>query len=107
MSRRFDELLLQRGRLIERIASQRTTLQQNFSPIVTALNRTDFAVAKAHSFVISIRRHPWVLSLVVVALLATKGKTVLRWSGRAFSLWRTWRLARETLQNLNLWKPVR
>ena len=100
MSRRLDELLLQRGRLIERIDSQRVALQQNFSPIITALSRTDFAVAKAHSLAASIGRHPWVLSLAVVALLTTKGKTMLRWSGRAFSLWRTWRLARGTFQNL-------
>ena len=98
MSHRLDELLLQRGRLIERITNQRTALQQDFLPISAALDKTDSVVAKAHSFAASIRRHPLAASLVVAALLTIKGKTVLRWTGRAFSLWRTWRRMRGIIQ---------
>ena len=100
MSRRLDDLLLQRGRLIERIAGQRVVLQQNFLPVATALDRTDFVIAKVHSLAASIRRHPLAVSLIIAALLAAKGKTILRWGSRAFSLWRTCQFVRKTLQNL-------
>ena len=37
MNRTLDDLLLRRGRLIERIASQRETLRQDFVPVSQAL----------------------------------------------------------------------
>ena len=37
MNRRLDDLLLQRGRLIERIAGQREALHRDFEPVAVAL----------------------------------------------------------------------
>lgn len=90
MNHRVDELLLQRGRLIERIASQRQALRQDFVPVVAALGKVDSAVAGVRSVVDVIRRHAVLTSAVVGTLLIFKGKTALRWAGKAFSLWKTW-----------------
>lgn len=100
MNRRLDELLLQRGRLIERIAGQRAVLHHDMVPVAAALDKTDAAVAWSRSAIASLRRHPVAVSLAAAGLLAIKGKTLLRWSKRAFSAWRTWRVVRSTLYNL-------
>lgn len=90
MNHRLDELLLQRGRLIERIAGQRQVLRQDFVPVAAALGKVDSAVAGVHSLIETIRRHVVLTSVVVGTALIFKGKTVLRWAGRAFSAWKTW-----------------
>ena len=100
MNHRLDELLLQRGRLIERIASQRAALSHDVVPVARALGKADAAAAWGRSLVDSIRRHPVAVSLAAVGLLAIKGKTLLRWTGRAFSLWRSWQAVQGVLQNL-------
>ena len=100
MSRRLDDLLLQRGRMIERIATQRVALRNDFAPVATVLSKADSAVSGVHSFVDYIRLHPVVTSVAVGTLLVFKGKAVLRWAKRAFSFWQTWRLIQGTLLDL-------
>ena len=100
MNRQLDDLLLRRGRLIERIAGQREALRNDFVPVSVVLGKADSAVAGVRSFVDTIRRHPVVTSVLAATLLIFKGKTVLRWAGRGFSLWQTWRLVQGTLQEL-------
>lgn len=97
MNHRLDELLLQRGRLIERIASQRRVLRQDFVPVATALGKVDSAVAGVHSLIDTIRRHAVLTSVVVGTFLIFKGKTALRWAGRVFSLWKTSRMVLSAL----------
>lgn len=100
MNHRLDELLLQRGRLIERIASQREVLRQDFVPVTVALGRADAAVAGVRSFVDFLRRHAVVSSVAAGTLLIFKGKAVLRWAGRAFSWWKTWQAVHGVLLDL-------
>lgn len=97
MNHRLDDLLLQRGRLIERIASQREALRHDFVPVATALGKVDSAVAGVHSLIDTIRRHAVLTSVVVGTLLIFKGKAVLRWVGRGFSLWKTWQMVQGAL----------
>lgn len=92
MNRQLDELLLRRGRLIERIASQREVLRHDFVPVGHALGKVDTAVAAVHSAAASVRRHPVMASAAVAVLFWAKGKSLLRWGGKAFSLWQSWRL---------------
>ena len=100
MNRRLDDLLLQRGRLIERVAAQRVALRNDFTPVAAVLGKADSAVSGVHSFVDYIRCHPVVTSVTVGTLLIFKGKAVLRWAKRAFSFWQTWRLIQGTLLDL-------
>lgn len=100
MNRRLDELLLQRGRLLERIAGQRASLSHDMAPVAGVLGKADAAAAWARSLAASIRRHPVAVSLAAASLLAIKGRTLLRWGGRAFSLWRSWQMIQSSLQNL-------
>ena len=91
MSRRPDNLLLQQGRLIERIAGQRAALRRDFAPVGAALDKADFAVAGVRSGVAYFRQHMLLTSALAGAFLIFKGKTALRWGGRAYSLWKSWR----------------
>ena len=100
MNHQLDNLLMQRGRLLERIASQRDVLRNDFAPVEAALSRADSAVAGVHSFVDYIRRHPAITSVALAGVLIFKGKTMWRWAKRAFSLWQTWRMVQATLQDL-------
>ncbi|MDR2112787.1 MAG: YqjK-like family protein, partial [Candidatus Accumulibacter sp.] len=100
MSRRFDELLLRRGRLIERIAGQRAALRRDSEPVARALGKVDFAIAGVRSGIGYLRRHVLTASAVAGVFLIFRGKASLRWAGRAFSLWQSWRALRNALLNL-------
>jgi hypothetical protein len=100
MSRRFDDLLLRRGRLIERIAGQRKALRRDSEPIVQTLGKADSAIAGVRSGIAYLRHHMLATSAVVGVFLIFKGKTSLRWAGRAFSLWQSWRTLRNAFLNL-------
>ena len=77
MNRHLDELLLRRGRLIERIASQREVLQHELVPVGHALGKVDTAVAAVHSAAATVRRHPVMASAAVAVLFWAKGKSLL------------------------------
>ncbi|MDR2787621.1 MAG: YqjK-like family protein [Candidatus Accumulibacter sp.] len=100
MNRRLDDLLLRRGRLIERIAGQRADLRRDFEPLVSALGKVDLACAGARRGAEYLRRHALATSVVAGFFLIFKGRTALRWGGRAFSLWRSWRALRGVLFGL-------
>ena len=100
MNRQLDNLLLRRGRLLERIATQRKALQHDMVPVSAALGRADSAVAGVRSIVDYVRHHPVVTSVTVATVLIFKGKTVFRWAGRGFSLWQTWRVLLGSLQDM-------
>jgi hypothetical protein len=97
MNRRLNDLFLQQGRLIERIAGQREALQRGFGPVAVALGRIDFAVTKVRFGVKYLSRHVLLTSVLAGTFLIFKGKTALRWTGRAFSLWKSWRTLRNVL----------
>jgi hypothetical protein len=100
MSRRLDELLLRRGRLIERAAGQREALRRNSSPVAATLDKADFAVAGVRAGAEYLHRHALAASAAAGLLLIFKGKTTLRWAGRAFSLWKSWRALRRAFIDL-------
>ena len=100
MSRKIDELLLRRGRLIERIAGHRAALHQDFVPVVQALATVDRGVAGVQAGLAYVHRHSLAFSAVAGALLLFRGKSALRWSARAFSLWKSWRVVQAALSGL-------
>jgi hypothetical protein len=100
MNRRLDDLLLRRGRLIERIAGQREALCRDLGPVAVTLERVDLAVAYARSGVDYLRHHALASAAAVGFLLIFKGRATLRWAGRAYSLWKSWRAVRRVLFKL-------
>jgi hypothetical protein len=94
MNRQRYDLLLQQGRLIERIARQRAELRRDFNPVASALGKVDLAVAGIRWGTDSLLRHPLAISVVAGVFLIFKGKASLRWAGRAYSLWKSWHAVR-------------
>lgn len=100
MNQALIDLAVQRGRLIERIASQRQRLTQDLHPIAHALQTTDHAVAVLRSGAEYLEERPALVAAAVGLLLVLRPQRVWRWSRRGFLLWRTWRVARQELVNL-------
>ena len=86
MSRKVDELLLKRGRLIERIDGQRAALRQDFVPVAQSLATVDRGVAGVQAGLAYVHRHALAFSAIAGTFLLFRGKSTLRWSARAFSL---------------------
>ena len=100
MSRKIDELLLKRGRLIERIAGQRAALRQDFVPVAQSLDTVDRGVAGIQAGLAYVHRHALAFSSAAGVLLLFRGKSALRWSARVFSLWKSWRVVQMVLSSL-------
>jgi hypothetical protein len=96
MNQQLNRLLLKRGRLLERIATQRASLSRDLQPVNAALETTDRLLARVHAGVVYLKTHPaGVTALALAALYIVKPARVFRWSMRAFSTWQTWRIMRD------------
>jgi hypothetical protein len=96
MNQQLNELHLQRGRLLERIASQRASLSNELAPVHTALDSTDRVFGRVHAGVDYLRAHPAVIAVLgLAAVFVVKPRRIWRWSSRAFSVWQTWRVMRD------------
>jgi hypothetical protein len=90
MEKRLIELHQQRGRLIERIAMQRTTLARQMAPVRVACDTTDSVLAVVHESVNFVQRYPVGVAAFAAALFAMKPRWVWRWLQRGFLVWRGW-----------------
>ena len=102
MNHRLNELHLRRGRLLERIATQRLALGRDLEPVVSALDTTDRFLARARAGIAYLKAHPAVVALTFGALLIIKPRRTLRWSRRAYALWQTWRVLRDRAMAIGL-----
>lgn len=91
MNHRLNELHLQRGRLLERIAAQRVALRQELQPVCATLVKADRMQSRVQSVFNYFRQHPGIVALGVAVLVVLKPSRLWRWSTRAFSLWQVWR----------------
>ena len=97
MNHRLSELHLRRGRLLERIATQRVALGQEMRPVHKSLQKADRLVARVYSMSDYVKQHPSVVGLGVAVLLLVKTERVWRWVKRGFLGWRAWRALRNGL----------
>lgn len=97
MEKRLIELGLQRGRLQERIASQRATLAGQLRPIAGALISTDQALATARRGIDYVKRHPGQVGVAVALLAVLRPKGIWRWGRRSFIAWSLWKKIRTRL----------
>lgn len=100
MNHRLSELHIRRGRLLERIATQRAALSRDAQPVRASLYTADRLVARVHSVVDYVKQHPGVAGLAVAALVALRAERVWRWGRRAFFAWQTWRVFSDKLTGL-------
>lgn len=99
MPSRQIELAVQRGRLQERIASQRAVLAAQAVPIAEALAGIDRAIAAGRSGVAYVKRHPGQAGAAVALLAALRPRRVWRWGQRALVGWSLWRKLRSRLES--------
>ena len=91
MQARLIELALQRGRLQERIASQRDAIAGGFAPVATALALPARLLRVGQQAKDAVLGHPGLAAAFLGAALMLSPRRVLRWSQRAWMVWRTWR----------------
>jgi hypothetical protein len=97
MNRRLDELLLQRGRLLERITTQRYVLRHELIPACEALGAVDRGITRLNSVGRYIKSHPSLAIIAMAVLFFMKSGRTLRWVKRGFFFWQSWRALRERL----------
>lgn len=97
MNHRLNDLHLRRGRLLERIASQRAQFEQELEPVAAALGTTDRWLARVQAGVAYLKAHPAIVGLAFAGLAIVKPRRTLRWSRRAYAVWQTWRVVRERM----------
>ena len=103
MKQRLSELQLERGRLLERITTQRYFLARAVIPVESALTRVDGVVGRIQYVSGKIRQHPgWVAAAAGGLLFLLKKERSLRWARRAFVVWRTARSLATRLALLGL-----
>lgn len=91
MNRQLNEIHLRRGRLLERIATQRADLGRNLRPVHASLSKIDRVIGRIRSVTDYIKRHPSIAALAVAGLFAVRKEGAWRWTKRAFFAWRAWR----------------
>lgn len=94
MNKRLAELHLERGQLMERIASQRMALARQLQPLQQAVAAGDRAVSWLQGLVGYVKQRPIPVLAVAAALLLLKPKSTWRWARRGLVVWRAWRVVR-------------
>ncbi|HRF72214.1 MAG TPA: YqjK-like family protein [Accumulibacter sp.] len=107
MNQELIDLAVERGRLIERISSQRQRLGQELQPIGEALQGADRVLTGVRKGCGYVQEHPEVVAVGVALLIVVQPRRVWRWSKRGFVAWRTWRMVRSQIADLGLLTPRR
>ena len=100
MNQQLIEIGIRRGRLIERIATQRESLGQRVQPVRRSLKLADRVLALVRSGSSYLKNHPGTVAAVITVWVALKPRRAWRWGRRAFVAWRTWRTLREQVETL-------
>lgn len=93
----LNELHVQRGRLLERIALQRAVLADDVYPLAATLDTADRAVAGARAVIAYLKARPVLVGVAVAALVVLRGRRVVKLARRGFFLWKAWRSIRDNL----------
>lgn len=94
MDERLVELQRERGRLIERIASQRLTLASQLGPFRKVAAAGDRAASLLQGLVRYLKDRPLPVLVLAAALVLSRPKVAWRWAQRGVWLWRSWRALR-------------
>lgn len=106
MQKRLIELHLQRGRLLERISTQRTLLARQVAPLRSTFNLPDRIAVRLQQGREFVRQHPLVMTLAVASLVVLRPAPLLRWTQRGLVVWKTWRSLRHLVPAF-VWERLR
>jgi len=95
MNPQLIDIGIRRGRLLERIASQRSALVRQMEPVHSVLNVADRGLAGLRSGTAYVKRHPGLAVAAFAVLAIAKPRRAWRWARRGFIAWRTWSALRE------------
>lgn len=95
--RRLNDILLQRGMLLERIATQRYFIAAEIRPVRTALDRVDLIRAQIRMAVEHVKRSPLLAGVAVATLVALNFRRTFRLARRGFVIWKTWQTLRQRI----------
>jgi hypothetical protein len=101
------ELHQERGRLRERIASQRATLAQQLVPLKNASDAGQRIVSLVRSAMQYLKSHPLPVLLALTTMVLLKPRRTWHWLGRGVALWRSWRVLRAWLPSTLLGRWLR
>lgn len=99
-SKSLADLQRERGRLVERIATQRETLVVQMVPVVQLLHLGDRIAQTVQSAKQFVQRHPWAMGSIAAVLALRRPKKLGRWARRGLFLWRSWRTARSVFASV-------
>ena len=106
MQKRLIELHLQRGRLLERISTQRILLAQQVAPLRSTFDLPDRVAMRWQQGQEFVRQHPLVMTLAVASLLLLRPAPLLRWTQRGLVVWKAWRSLRQFVPAI-VWERLR
>jgi hypothetical protein len=98
MDARLVELYVERGRLRERIGSQRAQLAGTLAPLSQALHSVDRTRARMHRLQLWMAANPGIVAAVAVAVVVARPRLVVRSARWGFSVWRNWGRWRDWLR---------
>lgn len=104
MNQQLIEIGIRRGRLIERIATQRAILGRRVQPVHDVLDAADRTLAAVRTGTHYVKSHPGMVASVAALLVVLKPRRAWRWGRRTFIAWRTWRALREQLQHFEVFE---
>jgi hypothetical protein len=102
MNQALIDIAIRRGRLIERIANQRSALSRDLQPVCGALHTADQAIARVRMANTFLKAHPGLVLAAVALLVALKPGRAWRLAKRGFVVWRVWRSLRGQLAGIGL-----
>ena len=94
--RRLDEIQTRRERLLARSAAQRDELALLLAPLKGPLAVADRGIAVAQYA----RAHPGLVAIAAAIFIVLSPKRAFRWARRAFGVWRGYRWAARTFNEL-------
>lgn len=97
MNKNLADLYLQRGQLLERIASQRLVLARQLEPLQQAAETGGRVLALLRDGLQSLKNNPLPVLLAVAVLVLLKPRRTWRWLQRGLFVWRRWRVLRSWL----------
>ncbi len=97
MNSKLNEILLRRGRLQERIASQRESMRRDAQPVSLALEKLDCVLASVRSATDYMKRNPAVVAAAVAGLFLIDRKRFWSWAKRGVVAWKAFRTVRNRL----------
>ena len=100
------ELAVRRGRLIERIATQRASLVRCVQPVARVLHVVDRTRGGVRTTTNRIKNHPAIVATALALLVILKPSRAWRWGRRSFVAWRAWRALRERFHAFAWLEPL-